>query len=857
MSRRKIRAMNTSFLSEDDDSDSSSQFFVSESSKTHTEVFLEQPVQQNMQQNRRSKNKHLIFTSTPMTPHAGHQISTNDHYYDGMLLRSGSHIKGVKRLEGRLASETPSTSGGASNMLRSTHQMKHSEGRLASEVASTSKADSNFIRSAHQRKGRSSQIELEDFENQNTNKTVTTVTTTTTTTYEEILNEDAAKKGEHDTNRRSEVMHDWDKISSLDAPSTSKRTSKVDKNYESKLRADELQTEKKQKQQYKLKHFFGLDSDEDFSDVDFTDTHMNKRSQGSHVQQTTTTLTNTLNNRRSWWLLTWFYSLISSAVTTTVTTAGSTGAKTISKSSSVLVGAGRWTVTKITDLLTWVVHHAATLIVWDIEAKRRRNWCFCCCPLLLLLPFLLLGGYYSHVLYEGGRSDLMPIFWSHLSAISPGQSYQPVEPPVVIPATTSSEQVNMTFITQYMQQMFVQMAAKQKDDRPVGMTQEQVEVLVQTLLANQRKAFMAELEDRIKSLKLLVEGDTKSLDVKFSNLDDKFSSSDKSQQALKDQLDQLLATLESSGMDFKKQEAGWLSSHEALRLKLQDLAEEVKSLSSKNAALTAMLSSCCKNSSLIHAEVISILSQLGAHENQLASLLAMINRTDFVERAEMEQVTQQILEQLKVLLADRDVASSNGIPVEVDEMKIKSIIDDALMKFSADRVGMPDFALESAGGSVLSVRCSETFYKQTALVSIFGIPLWYTSNSPRTVIQPNVHPGECWAFKGNSGYLVLQLSHPIQPTAFTMEHIPRTLAPKGDISSAPKEFTVFGLNSESDVQGVNLGNYTYEDSGNPIQLFPIQNLNPGVYQHIELRIRNNHGNKEYTCLYRFRVHGIP
>lgn len=79
---------------------------------------------------------------------------------------------------------------------------------------------------------------------------------------------------------------------------------------------------------------------------------------------------------------------------------------------------------------------------------------------------------------------------------------QPVEPPVVIPATTSAEQVNMTFITQYMQQMFVQMAGRQKDERPVGMTHKEVEVLVQTLLANQRKAFMAELEDRIKSLKV-------------------------------------------------------------------------------------------------------------------------------------------------------------------------------------------------------------------------------------------------------------------------------------------------------------------------------------------------------------------
>lgn len=89
------------------------------------------------------------------------------------------------------------------------------------------------------------------------------------------------------------------------------------------------------------------------------------------MQQTSTTLANTFSTRRSWWLISWLYSFISSAVTTTVTTAGSTGAKTISKTSSVFVGAGRWTVSKITDLFTWLVHHAATLIVWDIEAKRR------------------------------------------------------------------------------------------------------------------------------------------------------------------------------------------------------------------------------------------------------------------------------------------------------------------------------------------------------------------------------------------------------------------------------------------------------------------------------------------------------
>lgn len=40
-----------------------------------------------------------------------------------------------------------------------------------------------------------------------------------------------------------------------------------------------------------------------------------------------------------------------------------------------------------------------------------------------------------------------------------------------------------------------------------------------------------------------------------------------------------------------------------------------------------------------------------------------------------------------------------------------------------------------SGGSILSTRCSETYETKTALMSLFGLPLWYFSQSPRVVIQ--------------------------------------------------------------------------------------------------------------------------
>ena len=48
-----------------------------------------------------------------------------------------------------------------------------------------------------------------------------------------------------------------------------------------------------------------------------------------------------------------------------------------------------------------------------------------------------------------------------------------------------------------------------------------------------------------------------------------------------------------------------------------------------------------------------------------------------------------------------------------------------------------------SGGSILSTRCSETYETKTALMSLFGLPLWYFSQSPRVVIQVSLakrHP---------------------------------------------------------------------------------------------------------------------
>ncbi|KAM7091264.1 SUN domain-containing protein 1 isoform 4-T9 [Ciconia maguari] len=193
----------------------------------------------------------------------------------------------------------------------------------------------------------------------------------------------------------------------------------------------------------------------------------------------------------------------------------------------------------------------------------------------------------------------------------------------------------------------------------------------------------------------------------------------------------------------------------------------------------------------------------------------------------------------------------------ITEAQAQIIVNNALKLYSQDKTGMVDFALESGGGSILSTRCSETYETKTALISLFGIPLWYFSQSPRVVIQPDMYPGNCWAFKGSQGYLVVRLSMKIYPTAFTVEHIPKTLSPTGSITSAPRNFSVYGLDDEYQEEGKLLGQYVYDQGGEPLQMFPVMEKSENAFQIVELRIFSNWGHAEYTCLYRFRVHGKP
>ncbi|XP_015424238.1 PREDICTED: SUN domain-containing protein 2 [Myotis davidii] len=244
-------------------------------------------------------------------------------------------------------------------------------------------------------------------------------------------------------------------------------------------------------------------------------------------------------------------------------------------------------------------------------------------------------------------------------------------------------------------------------------------------------------------------------------------------------------------------------------------------------------------------------------------------RSGLLQREEMQARLQELEGKILSHVAEmqgksaREAAASVGLRLQkegvvgVTEEEVHRIVNQALKRYSEDRIGMVDYALESGGASVISTRCSETYETKTALLSLFGIPLWYHSQSPRVILQPDVHPGNCWAFQGPQGFAVVRLSARIRPTAVTLEHVPKSLSPNSTISSAPKDFAVFGFDEDLQQEGTRLGQFTYNQDGEPIQTFYFQDPKMATYQVVELRILTNWGHPEYTCIYRFRVHGEP
>ncbi|XP_062845727.1 SUN domain-containing protein 2 isoform X2 [Trichomycterus rosablanca] len=253
----------------------------------------------------------------------------------------------------------------------------------------------------------------------------------------------------------------------------------------------------------------------------------------------------------------------------------------------------------------------------------------------------------------------------------------------------------------------------------------------------------------------------------FSDLKDEiYGHLEEHERKLKDQrrqMEDVLSKITLLKQDGEKQ----TSEHENLKKDTKDLRINMRNVESEQRTLLQGLSDVNSQTSVLRSDVSQLhlsSEQLGlrisAQESQNAKLKAELSeqllqqlagpldtQSDVVMRPDM----QRALEDLEKKIMDRlgrerseerrDVWRSVGETLTQEGVgaitvkDIERIVWRALCLHRAGGIGMADYALESSGASVINTRCSETYHTKSACISLFGFPLWYPSESPRTVIQ--------------------------------------------------------------------------------------------------------------------------
>jgi len=244
---------------------------------------------------------------------------------------------------------------------------------------------------------------------------------------------------------------------------------------------------------------------------------------------------------------------------------------------------------------------------------------------------------------------------------------------------------------------------------------------------------------------------------------------------------------------------------------------------------------------------------------------------------------------------------------------IHHLVDSAVSIITQDIIAKPDFALHSGGARIIPSLTSSTFELRpqnlgSQMIGLVTGSGYAVGRPPITALHHEMQNGHCWPFAGGEGQLGVALASPIFIEEVTIDHVAKSIA--FDMRSAPRQMEVWGLvegkeniarvrawkediaarkeaerpsgeqsstsynqdgsdGSNYEVlypktlpkypEYIRLANFTYDiHSLNNVQTYPVM---PGIrelgidFGIVVLRVLNNWGRDDFTCLYRFRVHG--
>ncbi|KAF2273556.1 uncharacterized protein EI97DRAFT_153822 [Westerdykella ornata] len=234
-------------------------------------------------------------------------------------------------------------------------------------------------------------------------------------------------------------------------------------------------------------------------------------------------------------------------------------------------------------------------------------------------------------------------------------------------------------------------------------------------------------------------------------------------------------------------------------------------------------------------------------------------------------IDTKVSEAVKVM--SKTIAKDASRNIVLDELRIESLALANLLANTELNLRKVNYFSPGLGARVDPYQTSSTYsppatwkswaYNKALFKSTRRLP-------PMAALQNWEEPGDCWCAAPSTStpgqaQLSVILGHPMIPSQVTIEHLPKQASL--DSSTAPRDIELW---VQSDERGagvrecsegpegwVCLGKFAYNVHGeNHVQTFGLDGLLTKPVQRAMVRVERSWG-KEYTCLYRVRLHGEP
>lgn len=166
-------------------------------------------------------------------------------------------------------------------------------------------------------------------------------------------------------------------------------------------------------------------------------------------------------------------------------------------------------------------------------------------------------------------------------------------------------------------------------------------------------------------------------------------------------------------------------------------------------------------------------------KNSLSKLYQDFDKSMLTDLASMKEFLESAMKSQPLIELNEIQKASKKVGHQIE----------TLQSFVHDKTGRLDLALRNSGGKIAGIEPeTKVFYSCNFFMKMVNCP--FRRNGPEKLIEPLVHYGEFFRFKGKQVSVSIKLISKAFLDSVTIEHIPRRMSPNEEVTSAPRNFSV-------------------------------------------------------------------